>query len=129
MRHVAFDVADLPAGLQGVTGEVGDTPVVLLSRQLDRAGRRCALAHELHHLERGGSGHQAGLPPHLAELVAREERAVDRLVVDELVPLPDLQAFVAEIEEGGGLAWPSEVAEHFDVTLEVALMALDRLRR
>lgn len=78
--HIHVDPrADLPPGMYGAW-----TPGVLhLSRRLTQAGRRCTLAHELVHLERGPA-------PTSPDLLAAEERAVDIIAARRLITLPSL---------------------------------------
>lgn len=73
--------APLPDGVAGLTN--GRT--IYLHCRLTQAGRRCTLAHELVHLERGYLAH----PPDTREY-AREERAVDHLAARRLIHLEQL---------------------------------------
>jgi len=70
----------LPAGIAGLT----DGHTIWLNPNLTPAGRRCTLAHELIHIERGVIHH---LPDVLA---AREEHSVDRIAIDTDVDLSTL---------------------------------------
>jgi hypothetical protein len=98
-----------------------------LGGHLDRVGRRCALAHELVHHERGGGCSWVGQPDTWSSVVARDEAAVDEEVARRLVPVGELAEMVAAVEDlGDGLeVW--HVAEEFDVTAEVADRALRQL--
>ena len=82
-------------------------PVIALDPTLGRVERRCVLAHELVHLERGL------LPRWAAEHVrANEERLVDGEAARRLVPEEELLALAA----------------HFDVTSKVLGLRVDGLR-
>ncbi|HYI60563.1 MAG TPA: hypothetical protein VEW93_02030 [Acidimicrobiales bacterium] len=101
--------------------------IVVLDPALDRRARRCALAHELVHEERGGGCDGHGLPEWLDDVVARDEAAVNREVAIRLVPRRALQHLV---EQRGGLGEgvaPWEVADAFDVDDTVAALALSLL--
>lgn len=78
------------------------------------------MAHELVHDERGGGCHRADLPAHMRPEVAREERRVDDIVAARLVPLDDLEAFVAATVDAGDAVTAGDVAEAFEVPFEVA---------
>ena len=67
----------LPPGIRGLIQ--GDT--IWLCSSLTQAERRCALTHELHHVERG-------VPT--PDLLTREERLVDELAARQLIPMLDL---------------------------------------
>jgi hypothetical protein len=56
---------------------------IWLCRRLDQARRRCTLAHEIVHLERGPV-------PVDAVGLAKEERIVSQLAAQRLIPLTDL---------------------------------------
>lgn len=70
----------LPAGIAGLT----DGHTIWLNPNLTPAGRRCTLAHELIHVERGVIHH---LPDVLA---TREEHTVDRIAAHRLISIDDL---------------------------------------
>jgi hypothetical protein len=93
----------------------------VLDVQLDRRARRCVLAHELVHAERG-----IGHPAATAATMEREEEAVRREVARRLVPPGLLRRFVAGRADLGGVT-AGEVADEFDVEREVAAKALDLL--
>jgi hypothetical protein len=93
----------------------------VLDASLDRTARRCVLAHELVHAERG-----IGHPAASAATMEREEEAVRREVARRLVPPDLLRRFVAARGDLGGVT-AGEVAEEFDVEREVAAKALDLL--
>lgn len=105
-----------PGGGLVECGPAGTT--IVLDPRLPRVERRCVLGHEVIHVERG-LPHPA-TPP---ELVAKEEAAVDRTLALRLVPLDELDAFVAARAELEGVT-VATVATEFDVTAEVAARAL-----
>jgi Zn-dependent peptidase ImmA (M78 family) len=127
-EHLEVVVCDLPAGLRAVYASDGDDEAILLSRSLSRAERRAALAHELVHAERGGSGHAADAPDGWATVVAREEARVDDIVARRLVPLGSLRDLVERRAEVEPIT--AEVAAgEFDVPAEVAARAMLALLR
>jgi hypothetical protein len=99
---------------------------ILIDPDLSYAEKRCGLTHELVHLERGTSSRCASMPSCWDEMVVREELIVDREVARRLVPLDDLEAFVAarsDLEAVDAVL----VAEHFRVTERIAGIALEQL--
>ncbi len=103
--------ADLPDGIWGLTDHVRRE--VTLTLGMDQAERRCTIAHETAHIERGP------VPPFM---VARVEAEVDRQVARELIP--DVEAL------GEALAWSQDMQEAADelwvdvLTLEARLRSL-----
>ena len=96
--------AELPDGLRGVADF--DTRTVILHSRLRQVERRCTLAHEIVHIERGPV-------PVDERLAAREESAVQREAARRLISLEAL---------GEALAWseqPAEVADVLWVTEDV----------
>jgi hypothetical protein len=91
-------------------------PVIALRAGTSSAQRRCTLAHEIVHLERGTAdcGPWAG----------REEVLVHREVARRLVPLPLLSSAVRGL---GGPAQLPELAQALDVDLETAQCRLAML--
>jgi hypothetical protein len=91
-------------------------PVIALRAGTSSAQRRCTLAHEIVHLERGVAdcGPWAG----------REELLVHREVARRLVPLPLLSAAVRDL---GGQAEVNELALALDVDLDTARCRLGML--
>lgn len=113
--EVEVVVCRLPAGVRGVHGVSADGyRAILINRDLPPVERLAALAHELAHDERGGGVHRPGLPWRLRALVAREETRTDRVAADRLLPLGDLDRWVA-----------GEVADGRPVTVHGAAEALD----
>lgn len=88
--------AHLDDDLRGLTHF--DAKVIVLDRRLTQAERRCTLAHELEHVERG----PVPVDPLLA---AREEEAIDRAVARRLITIRHL---------GEALAWSRDLHEAAD---------------
>lgn len=103
--------AELPDGVWGITDFARKR--VTLTLGLDQAERRCTIAHETAHIERG---------PVPAMLATREEVAVDRHVARLLIP--DVRAL------GEALAWAADLQEAADelwvdvLTLQARLSSL-----
>lgn len=128
--HIEFGLVDLPDGWPSALYACkGDTAAIVVDRSLTPEERHAALAHELVHDERGGSGHQPGLPPELRVLVAQEEDRVERIVAERLVPVDELARVVAVVCDLGEGVTPAVVAEHFEVPEYVAARALELLAR
>jgi hypothetical protein len=91
-------------------------PVIALRADTSAAQRRCTLAHEIVHLERGVTdcGHWA----------QREELLVHREVARRLIPLPQLIAAARELGTDGDL---SRLAQALAVDLETLQLRLDLL--
>lgn len=114
-RHLR-DLAHVRLEWRHDTHDLGCThfraDLITMSTQQTQAERRCTIAHELVHLERGP------VPPHLE---AREEEVVEREAARRLIDLHDL---------GEALAWspyPCEVADELwvdEAMLEARLAGL-----
>ncbi|AJE32558.1 hypothetical protein B842_03525 [Corynebacterium humireducens NBRC 106098 = DSM 45392] len=76
-HHTIIDTIPLPDGIAGIT----DGTTIWLNPRLTEAGRRCTLAHELIHVDRG-------LPP--PGLEAKEETKVDKATARQLTPVEQL---------------------------------------
>lgn len=127
---IGFALVDLPdRGPRAVLAERGHDRVVLIDRRLSPAERLCALAHELIHLERGGSGFQLGQPAPLGALVAREEARVERLVAERLVDQEQMDAYLAAMTDMGLGVEPWMVAEEFGVDHSTAVLAMEQAKR
>lgn len=101
----------LPPGVRGLV----DGNTVWLCSSLSQAERRCALTHELQHVERG-------IPP--ADLLPKEERIVDAIAARQLIPLENLTAALRTSRH------PYEIAEELwcDVhTVRVRMNNLDAI--
>lgn len=105
-------VVDHGNGLQTIT----------IDPRLDRVQRNATLAHELTHLDLGLIWTE-DTPPHV---VARGEFRVDQVTIRRLVPPDELEAFVARRRTVGSVV-ARDVAEEFDVPVELADRALRRL--
>lgn len=113
---------ELLRGVRGVwVPHPNGTADIFLDRRLSRRERRCVLAHELIHDERG-IAYTCDTP---AALVQVEERAVDREVVRRLVPPAELLALLEVSLPLVLEAW--EIAEYFDVDRRTARAALARV--
>ena len=100
---------DLPPRVRGLTDFRNRR--VILDRKLLQVERRCVIAHELVHIERGP------IPAHPAYR-AREESRVEREVARRLIELTEL---------GEALAWAhhvSEAADYLWVTEDVLRVRL-----
>lgn len=98
--------------------------LIVLDARLSRRSRRCVLAHELVHAERG-IGHGAASEA----TMAFEEELVRREVARRLVPRAALQAYLtARLGLGDGVT-AADVEEEFDVDPDVAVKALELLDR
>lgn len=108
---VTLRIAKLPEGLLGVTLHKSRT--IALNQTMDATERRCVLAHELAHWERGPV-------PCTPWLAAKEETACDVIAARRLVPIDAL----------AGIAWcdnPGQAAEELDVTEDVLACRLAHL--
>lgn len=110
-EHLTLAITRLPAG----TGwYFHDIPGIALDDRLDRVGRRCALAHELAHIDLGHTHQVAGQGPGTGRIARRRETEADQLAAQRLIPLDQL----ADV-----LRWalcPEEVAHELDVTEHLA---------
>ncbi len=96
--------------------------MIVLSPSLSQIDRNALLAHEIVHVERG----IYYSPTTPAAVVEKEEHAVRRETAARLVPMDELIAFVDATQ----IVVPvraEEVAERFQVPLEVAAEALKRM--
>ncbi|MCU1488311.1 MAG: IrrE N-terminal-like domain [Actinomycetia bacterium] len=115
-------------GLRAIYATDGDDWVILVDRHLPPVERLAAITHELVHHERGGGSDYPGRPDAWAPVVRREEHRVDGIVAERLVPRADLVAFVNALI---GIDMPvsaAEVAEEFEVPVDVAQHALQQMR-
>lgn len=81
--------------------------VILVDESISRTERRCALAHELAHIDTGDE------PTDLCFFARRQETAADQLAARRLIHPDDLAAAVRWCHD------PRELAEYLDVTLNV----------
>lgn len=124
--EIEFVLCDLPVGVKAIHATRGEDRAILVNRNLDPAARLAAVCHELHHDKRGGGCHHPDAPPLLRVATIREEHRVDALVADELLPREQLEAYVRRRSELG-MVLARDVAEDFEVPVEVADLALRRL--
>lgn len=127
--HLVFGLAPLPDGVDGVywPGRRARAAVIL-DCDLGRVERRCALAHELKHDERGGGVCVEGMPEMYGVVASREEARVARAAAGALVPAHELRAFIeARVNDEVCGVTLQEVAEEFDVTQAVARRAIELL--
>lgn len=127
---IDFALVDLPPGApRAIHASIGDVHVVLIDRALPPAERLAALAHELVHHERGGSGHCEDMPGLLRPVVAREERRVDQIAACRLVPFDELAAVVAKCCDVLGGVTAVDIAEEFGVSEHLAEIAIEQWLR
>lgn len=123
--HLLFHVGELPDATGGaVHVRRGEQVVVVIDPRLDRVERTCALAHELVHDERGGGCDHPTMPDTWRPVVAREERTVERITAERLVPTRALLEFCVARADAGLSLSATDVAEEFEVTEQVADQAL-----
>lgn len=121
MPNVTFARATLPVGFGGAIcarWPNGDA-VVVIDTGLGRRERHEALAHELVHIERTPVG--IGEHPMLEQL---DEERVRREVASRCVPLGALASYVRRRVESDFPVTAADVSEEFDVTEELAALAL-----
>lgn len=110
-EEVRLRFSNLPDGILGAT--LHGRKAILLDKRMPYVQRRCVLAHELAHWERGPV-------PCVPVLAAREEAACDLIAARRLIPLDAL----------ADLAWCDnlgQAAEELDVTEDVLACRLDHL--
>lgn len=110
--ELTFGVTDLPEGA-GEAWWLPEVPGIVMRRGLTQVERRCALAHELVHVDREDRPrHTVG--PDGPRLARRQEMAADDIAAARLIPLDRL---------ADALQWsfsPDEVAEELGVTPKMA---------
>jgi Zn-dependent peptidase ImmA (M78 family) len=84
--------------------------VILVDESITRTERRCALAHELAHLDMGDE------PTEHCFFARRQETAADRLAAVRLVAIRDLAAAVRYCDDA------RELAAELDVTLNALVL-------
>lgn len=105
-------------GRRGLWVPHGDgTSTIWLDPRGSRRERRCTLAHELVHEERG-IAYTASTPRALVQL---EERSVERITVARLVPVDELLELAAAALPVPFEVW--EIADEFDVDHRTARAA------
>lgn len=124
--EIEYVLCDLPPGVKAIYATRGEDKAILINRSLGPAERLAALAHELVHDDHGGGCHHPDAPPLLHVATAREEARVHGIVADQLVPPDRLQDFVERRSEFEYVL-AHHVADEFDVPVDVADLALQRL--
>lgn len=117
-EHITLAVTRLPVGAGWY---FSDIPGIALDDRLDRVGRRCALAHELAHVDLGHTHQAAGRGPGTSRIARRREVEADVLAAVRLISLDDL---------ADALRWalcPEEVAHELDVTEDLARIRVEQL--
>jgi hypothetical protein len=97
---------------------------VVVDPALDGPHRRTVIEHERVHLERGITGGWSQAPASWAVVTAREELVVNQEVARRLVPCAGLRELVAQTCAAGEAVSAATVSAAFDVTDEIALVAL-----
>jgi hypothetical protein len=118
--HVVLEWRDTPRTVSGMWIPSATGATIILASWLGRRARRCTLSHELVHDERG-IAYTADAPE---GLVAKEEAWVNRTSVLRLVPPVELASLVCTMIDLEEPVTIDLVADHFDVTAEVAELAL-----
>lgn len=121
-EHIDLEWRDLPRGIFGAWIPRGPRATIVLATRLSRRSRRCILAHEFAHDERGIA--TTALPTRLR---AKEERAVDLEVARRLVPVHELGPWVERMVGAGDAVTVEIVADTWDVDRFVAARALEFL--
>lgn len=128
--HIEFALVDLPDSFGGAFySPQGDWAALLVDRRLPRRGKKAATGHELVHDELGAPITHRDAPASWADVVGRDERRCDRIAARRFIPRDELIAFIDSrmgCEEVGVTVW--EVAEEFDITEDVAELALRMLK-
>ena len=128
--HIELGIVPLPRRLGGGVWWPTDDggALVLLDRDLDRAGRRAVLTHELLHDEQGGGcADHPWAPPGWGAVVCREENRIHEEVARRLVPTAELEKWCRARESAGVCTTAADVAEEFEVPVHVASRALRQL--
>jgi hypothetical protein len=128
--HIQFGLADLPDRLGGGVWWPTDDggALVVLDRRLDQAGRRAVLTHELVHDEQGGAcPSHPWAPRGWGAVVCRHENNVNAEVARRLVPLDVLERWCQARAESGIPTSAGDVAEEFEVPVDVARRALRQI--
>lgn len=118
--HICCDAhsVELPVG-QGWW--LPDVLGIVLDRRLTRVERRCALAHELRHVDHDDE-QVAHIGPDGPRLARRQEARADREAAHRLIELGALAASLRAHPDN-----PAAVAEELDVTTDVLHCRLDTM--
>lgn len=117
-EHITLAVTRLPVGLGWYFHDIDG---IALDDRLDRVGRRCALAHELAHIDLGHTHQVAGRGPGTSRIARRREVEADLLAATRLITIDAL---------ADALRWalcPEEVAHELDVTEDLARIRVEQL--
>lgn len=123
-EHLDFRLAPLPHDLGAVYWPRGDRAAIVIDPDLTLEERNVALAHELVHDERGGGCDGSWMPAGWQVVAAREEGVVQREVARRLVPLDELDDYVARRIDSDIPTTPLDVAEEFGTTEKLAELAM-----
>jgi Zn-dependent peptidase ImmA (M78 family) len=128
-RHIVFEL-DRIAKIGGgaLYARRGAHAAIVIDPDLSSRDQRAALAHELVHDERGGIADHGGAPGTWTAVVRREERTVDAIAAQRLVPLDQLEDWARRRSTIGPILLV-DVADEFDVPDRVALVAVGQLRQ
>ena len=116
------DIVCRSCALPGVAGLwFPDLKAIALDKRLDRSGRRCALAHELVHVDHGDV-QVAHIGPDGPRLARRQEARADREAARRLIHVDALALALA--------TYPYDlaaVAEELEVTIAVVACRIENL--
>lgn len=98
-----------------------DVPGIAIDDRLTRTERRCALAHELAHIDLEHHHQAAGNGQGTSRIARRNEAEADQLAARRLITLEDLVEHVP----GASCRW--ELAERLDVTEHVLAVRHEHL--
>lgn len=123
---ITFVRAPLPPSTGGAVCATWNdgSSVIAIDSALGRRARREALAHELVHLERGGSCAYLGQADGWSAVVVREERAVERITAGRLVPPAEIIDFVERRVASEIPTTALDVSEEFDMSEQMAELVL-----
>ena len=123
--HILFRRDSVAAEMGGALyARKGRRAAIVIDPALPRRERAAALAHELVHDERGGGRDFEEFPDTWDALVARDELQVHREVARRLVPIDALREYCERLATTYEPVRVADVVEEFDVSADVALMAL-----
>lgn len=124
---IQFD-ANLPPGVTATTTWMPRLHVITLHTRLTQPERNHRLTHELVHIERGhpcpGYQDTSTFP---GPWLAREERIVETIVTNRMIPPTDLLAWATPRAQVGEPVEPWMVAEEWHTPHHTAVMALEML--
>lgn len=127
--HIDLEWAYLDSGRGRLDERSDGRRRITLDARLGRLDRCAVLGHELVHDERDGGCDVDGMPDQWAAVVARDEAAVDSEVARRLVPLDELGRYIRRRVDSDLVVTVPDVADEFDVALDVARNALHLFAR